>query len=359
LYDPAFEADQNLLTALLERPHDWPSEPPSPTARSERARLLIDAMAWHLATHRGNAILLFEDLLWPEPLIRLGIAAGPNATFPRLASIEIPEALVRQELPFVDQLKHPLTPLDGATQSRGMARAYRRFLFGDLERTRQVVADVSHWTYDRHQESSERISIKPDERWPTLGVEDVNCRIMARAAERVLSVCIWHDTNALQPKDPFPWYCEWDPSDWVALQTVGFLDVGKLSAYQNRQRLRDARYVIDDVAWPYVMKSMREEFKIEFGTERDLEKQLQALELTKAMRRKIMAEPWRLSGVLDFFLVKRYLYHLEQRYDESVRRAERQAPPTRTSAKADTRGVKKPAKRKKAKSPQRKRKRKK
>ena len=322
-FAPPSDPDSNLLTALLEIDHEWPSEPPEPNPRSERAQLLLDAMAWLLAERtqwRKDILVPFTGIRWPEPLVRLGIVGDGcvsrevNARGEARHPIDIPESLLREELPFVDQLKEPITPLDGATQSRGMARVYRRLLFSDPDRARAVVGTLEHWAYDRTQQTAERIDFRfvDTARRPSYPSPeyDIGCRVISIAQERRLAFSLWHMDLAIEKfGTPPPWYCQWDPADWVALQTIGFVDRTNVQQWQHRQRVRDAWYMLLH-GFSSVLESMREEFGVELGSEPELEEELKACELSPEMKQRVMAAPWRLAAIEDDHVLKRYLYVL-------------------------------------------------
>ena len=305
---PHSDPDSNLLTALLEIDHEWPSEPPDPNPRSERTQLLLDAVAWPLIFAYAASEYRWGPqawhLQWPETIARLWHVREEKNPKPR---IYMPEAILREEAPFLDQIGDARTLLDATTQSIGMARVYRRALFADLDRTRALVSDrVKFWAYDRLQHLAESATLEsytPDatDAWD---FADVSCRVAAFVGERDVARSLWYSLVAFLHD---PWHCEWQAFDWLALQTIAMADTRILKhSFWDRQHVRDALFIFHAESWAEVTYTLRSRFGDGRNTKNDLESQLEAGVLEDDMRRLIAAEPWRVAAV-DRQLLIRYL----------------------------------------------------
>lgn len=311
LYREAPDPDGNLLQALLEVPRErreWPAEPPNPNPQSERAQLLIDAVAWVLAhrealSFRQAEVLPVDSIRWPDKLIKLGIKREPD---PATECVEIPEGLLREEMPFLDQLEHPVTALDNETQSLGAARVYRRLLFATLDRARRAASKIAFWSYDRSQELSDCLRLTFTDHCHS--VLDVSASVVSESLERRTASHVWFSAATKYEAYITGFYHRLRPIDWMVLQAVALTDRARLKSYADGQVLRDAAFVLSSGAINW--RAMREQYGIEEGSEPDIEAQLATGIMDVPTRQRIAMEPWRLAGVKDDRVIGRYLFHL-------------------------------------------------
>lgn len=274
----AGDPDRNLLHALLEIEHDWPSEPSTPNPHSTRARLLLDAASWPLAriaAHCTEALRPFAHVRWPQPLIDLGIVPAVDSE----EAIAIPDALVEEELPFVHLLKDPVTPKDVDTQSLAMARTYKRLLFSDAQRARAALEPVQRWSYDRTQDLAECLSItfKTTDIDKKAGFQDVTCSVVEAVGHRDLAKYLWVMGNDL-PGDqpPARWYAKATESDTAAMNALAYLFPAELKSYELGQNLRDAFYCVRSASWATAQQSLCKHYGMEYGSAPKLESELRA-----------------------------------------------------------------------------------
>ncbi len=292
---PDADSDRNLLDALLDVPHDWPSQPTTPTTRSERAQLLIDAAAWalaELACDRTDLLPPFTHIRWPEPLRRLGIVPEVDSA----VAIDPPAGLLEQELPFIDQLAEPVTNIDAFTQSLGMARVYRRMLFSDSKRASDAAGLLDSWQYDRVQSLSKCVSLRFGRLalHEASGAQDVDCKTVASAAMRSLACHLWTAGQIRRRK--LNWWCGYESIDAMAL--VGLTSRPEHNwNYGCASGLRDSVYIMRSRIWPYALTAIRRQFQIDPGGQSELEEQLRQLHLDDSMRAQIGSNAWLFASV--------------------------------------------------------------
>lgn len=321
LYDAQVDPDQTLLEAILERPHNWPSEPPVPNAHSERAQPLLDAMAWTLAklASRENAGVLdpFTDIMWPRQLRDCAIL---STAIPDNNPVAMPQAIVEQELPFIDQLRLPVSAMDAATQSIAMARAYRRLLFSDRERARKLAESIEFWEYDRHQLLSEAVSIRLSESDlnDKFGMTDVSCRVVASVTRRSLAGILWLFCNGqcqIEGREAElryrAWHCVIEPEDWTTLSMASWIESRHLESFHNAQELRDSIARMKTWAWPFVVRQICEMHNVKYGSDHALIKKLNESVYGDSFHRELRQDPWRLAAVPpDALLRKLQAYNM-------------------------------------------------
>jgi len=297
---PSIDPDETLLHALLTVGHDWPSEPDRPNPQSERVQPLIDAVAWVLAEIAATIdtdILPPMNIRWPEPLVRLGIVPEPTQA---VDLIDIPDAVVNEEMPFVGDMTEPVTREDAKTQSIAMARAYRRVLFSDIDRARALVAHVENWAFDRSQVLSNAVSVQFRSRrvHESHGFIDVTAARVIVVARRSLARRLWTMADAL-------WCCEAEPLDWFSLWSSVFTSTKTLIVYQWGQDVRDSLYAMRSPTWASVVEQTMHEHNLRPGSEQKLQEELYAGELSADSKERLIQNAHRLACIDQTILIKR------------------------------------------------------
>lgn len=288
------DPDANLFEALLRIDHDWPSKPPSPNPRSERAQLLIDAAAWvlaEIAAVESKILPPFTGIRWPEPLRRLGIV--PDVAWED-AFAPAPE-LIEEELPFVGQLTENLTPMDAYTQSIGMARVYRRMLFNNSDATRELVSVLERWEYDRSYSLHDCISLifRSRAHNEVYGFRDVRSPVIIDVAQRSLALVLW--SGGQTRRKPIPWW-----SDLGIHTDRAMLDVFSkfsLTNYDLGTGLRQAIVCIRSRVWPYEAETIRLRAGYDANKVGDVEGELRVGELSEETHNSIVGNYWHLGGI--------------------------------------------------------------
>jgi transcriptional regulator with XRE-family HTH domain len=348
----AVEADANLLHALLQvEGFDWPGKPREPSPENEPESELVEAIGWVLARYAATTgVIPLADIGWPPALVKLGVF--PPIDKKRFPTGE-PEELGLPYEAFIEGSTDRLSPEAVLHQSIVVANAYRHLLFDNLDRTHAIVNELQHWSC-RYDGLSTRLSLKfrrtdHQELW---GFDDVDLGVVSEASERSLAFYLWIWWRwKKKSKRTAQWFCEIAQSDWLALSTVGRAHPDSLRTYQQRRVLRDALFAMEIGYWPVALTIIREAHGIAEGSEPELEKELSAVPLSDAARLRILSEPWRLAAVNPEVIVQylKSMNALPLVQAESAESTETEKP----------KATRRPAKRKKVKSPQRKRKRKK
>lgn len=299
LHHSAVDPDANLLEALLTIEHAWPSQPPTPHVRSERAQPLIDSAAWVLAHAAAvdTDILPAINIRWPDSLIQLGVVPKPATG---IELIEIPEEILAEEMPFVGQLAEPVTREDAKTQSIAMARVYRRVFFWDTGRARAIAEHVERWDHDKSQALHNAVSF----RFHTLGMHerhgftDITTDRVISVARRSLAKNLWTMAGA-------DWCCEADGADWYSLWSSVFTSTKLLTSYQLGDHIRDSVYAMRSPTWADVIAETMRSHNLTPGSEKQIEEQLYAGELSAESKDRIIQNAHRLACVDQTILIKR------------------------------------------------------
>ena len=307
-YSGAVDPDANLLSALLEVEHDWPSEPSRPNPRSERAQLFIASAAWALAeavATRTTILPPFSAIRWPRRLSQLGIVPdlmrNPSA-------IPVPKELVEEEMPFVDELTAPPTPADTYTQSLAMARIYRRLLFSDFARARQAAELLQHWSYDLSQPLAEctTLRFRLTDIHEHHGLKDVSCDVVSSLSRRSLACYLWVEGNRpTKGKKPAGWYAKAEHCDWVALSTIAGAFPAKLISYEIGQDFRNASYITNSSIFDGILGAIRATMGVKAQSQQSIEDKLRGSPDGWIGDDPVGVKPWLLSGVDPHLLAAR------------------------------------------------------
>lgn len=293
------DANANLLHELLQIDgHEWAAEPKEPTPEHQPESELLEAVGWVLARHAATTDILppFTHIAWPEELVRIGaLPPVDKAVFPDGA----PE---QHQIPYSLFTGGPIKRLeleDIANHSVVMAHAYRDLLFGDSDRTRDIVKVLQWWSC-RSDGLTTRLTMRfrTTDIQEAYGVDDVDMDVVSAVGERSLAFYLWLFWRKGRTQKPPPlWFCDLDSSDVNALTTVGRAHPHTLRTRHDRGALRDALYTMQSPFWPCVLLMLRTHYNVSEGSEHDLEQELKTVPLGDATRLRILSEPWRLSVV--------------------------------------------------------------
>ncbi len=293
------DAHANLLHELLRIDgYEWPAEPKEPTPEHQPESELLDAIGWVLARHAATRDILppFTHIAWPEDLVRIGALPPVDATvFPDGApeQFQIPYSL------FTGGPINRLELEDVANHSVVMAHAYRDLLFGDLDRTREIVKELQCWTC-RGDGLTTRLTLRfrTTDAQEGYGVNDVDMDVVSAVGERSLAFYLWLGWRKGKRQKSRPlWFCDLDSTDMNALTTVGRAHPDTLRTRRDRGVLRDALYAMQSPFWWCILLLLRTHYNVGEGSKHDLEQELATVPLCEATRLRILAEPWQLSVV--------------------------------------------------------------
>ncbi|MCK4624893.1 MAG: helix-turn-helix transcriptional regulator [Phycisphaerae bacterium] len=330
-YPPVPDPDQNLLAALLEVDHEWPNQPTEPNTQSQSIRSLIDAVAWVLLNleRQGSSLppAIFGRLRWPEPITKLGLMPEPRCADP----IDIPLAIIRQELPAVDRLRIPETDAESEAFYLALGRALRRTLFSDTACVAKLVRWMPFWSYERAPELAgvvrlyahrgcepliERSLIDQIKDGPF--INDISARVVADVAERTGASWLRY-CGRVSLKRHGGRNVEWapcfdaGPMGLATLHAIGLSQTMHYETYGEGQSLRDAAYLIwHGSPW---FKRIAEKHGFTVGSDPALDEQLRRGRLDETMLQKLAAQPARLA-VASVIAIDTYL-------DYQVRRVPR------------------------------------
>ncbi|MCK4626265.1 MAG: helix-turn-helix domain-containing protein [Phycisphaerae bacterium] len=317
LYQVAADPDTNLLQALLGIDHEWPNQPTEPNTQSQPTRLLIDAVAGVLlGLELPECIFpsgIFNRLQWPEPITKLGLMPEPLAKLRLLPKrqcadpIDIPLAIIRQELPAVDRLRVPETAAESETFYLALGRALRRTLFSDTARVAELLRRMPFWSYERAPELTGVVRLYVYRGSRSLAdlikdgpfINDISVRVVAEIAERNGASCLRNCGRASLKRyggRNVEWPLRFDAGfvELATLHAIGLSQTMHYETYGEGQSLRDAAYLTryDDL-W---FKRVAEKHGFTVGDDPALEEQLRRGRLDEAMLQKVAAQPARIAA---------------------------------------------------------------
>jgi len=249
------EPDENLFLALMQRPHSWADEPAQPSVHLDKVRSLIDAMGWAIIEYGGESPVhpMISKAQWPGALSRMPRPRNYKGN----DAIIVPESIVRDEVPRSLLENCPRTQEQVDRLFTGLARAFRRTFFSDIQRARDACADVTFWAVDHSGEAPESLYVvfrgfvseeqEGEPEYVGLTIEDVSMSTVASAGEWNLArdvaarAALWHTR---QRRVEAGW--AWPPIATfhvAAIHAVAAAETRAFRTYGDGQPLRDADYV--------------------------------------------------------------------------------------------------------------------